>query len=241
MCGLDSKTTPRLVWIIAILILLLAGIGYRVLAERLKLVVSTPIRLSVPLNHFPLFIGVWQGRDVPLALNIQRTAGNDDYVNRLYINREDNSWVNLYVAYTARPRTMTGHRPQVCYPAGGWVHDSTESSEVISRSGGIIPCLIHRFHKASPENELVVVLNFYVVNGQLTNNESVFSGIGWRTPNINGNPARYAAQIQISAVLESSVRLMARDIVNTVLDFLPDDNGEVRSSEYRRSADSVLK
>jgi EpsI family protein len=241
MRGLGSKTKPRLVWIIAILILLLAGVGYRVLAERLKLIASTPIRLSVSLSHFPLFIGAWQGKDVPLALNIQRTAGNDDYVNRLYINREDKSWVNLYVAYTARPRTMTGHRPQVCYPAGGWVHDSTESSEVISQSGRRIPCLIHRFHKASPENELVVVLNFYVVNGQLTNDESVFSGIGWRTPNINGNPARYAAQVQISSVLESSVRLMAGDIVNTALDILPDDNGKVRASEYSRSEDGVLK
>ena len=100
--------------------------------------------------------------------------------------------------------------------------------EVISNSGRAIPCLIHYFHMPTPSYEERVVLNFYIVNGQLTNDESGFSGIGWRTPNITGNAARYVAQVQISSVLENSIREAAKDMTELVLDFFPDENGKVR-------------
>jgi hypothetical protein len=229
MCGLSGKILQGLIWVIAIFVLLLAGVGYRVLAEGLQLIVSTPVRLPVSLAHIPLSIGDWKGKDVPLTLAIQKVAGNDDYVNRLYTNDVYNSWANLYVAYTARPRTMNGHSPQICYPAGGWIHDGTEQTEFVSQGGSSIPCLIHRFHKVSPEGESVVVLNFYVVNGRFTNDENVFSGVGWRTPNINGNPANYVVQVQVSSILESSVRKAAKEMTDVVLDFLPDENGKVEA------------
>jgi hypothetical protein len=78
-----------------------------------------------------------------------------------------------------------------------------------------------------------VVLNFYILNGQLTANEDTFSGIGWRTPNIGGNPARYVAQVQISSVLENSARRATADMSELLLDFLPDANGRVRAATYR--------
>ena len=71
-------------------------------------------------------------------------------------------------------------------------------------------------------------LNYYIVNGQLTDDESVFSGLGWRTPNVDGDPARYVAQVQISSVQKNSVRQAAKDITDLVLDFLPDQNATVK-------------
>lgn len=77
-------------------------------------------------------------------------------------------------------------------------------------------------------NDQKVVLNFYILNGQLTADESDFSSPFGRRPNISGDPARYVAQIQISSVLENSIREAAKDMTDVILDFLPDKNGKVR-------------
>jgi len=237
----SGKIPLYLVWIISVLLLICSGITYRVLASRLKLIVDTPVELPVPLSAFPEQIGNWAGEDVPISPNIQRAAKNDAFLNRLFINKLNNKWANVYIAYTAHPRTMLGHRPQVCYVAGGWVHEGTESTSLISNSGREFPCLLHRFHRPYPETEENVVLNFYIVNGQLTSDERVFSGVGWRSPNINGDPARYVTQVQISSIFENSVRSAARDIAELVLDYFPDENGQVRALEYVESSGGVKK
>jgi hypothetical protein len=221
-----------LVWSLAIILVVLSGAAYRVLAARLKVIVDTPIELPVPLSYVPTVIGNWSGKDVPIPENIKQAAGNDDFINRLYVNQSGNRWVNVYVAYTARPRTMVGHRPEVCYVGGGWVHDSTEPSEVIYDSGKSIPCSIHRFHWPSSEYQEQVVLSFYVVNGQISSDESVFSGVGWRTPNIKGDPARYVVRVQISSSLEGSTITAAQDMTDLLLSFLPDEQGRVKARAY---------
>ncbi len=222
------------VWLLAVLLLVSAGTAHRVLRHRLKLIQSD-VELPVSLDAYPRRIGQWVGEDVPIPVNVQEVAGNDAFVNRLYRNKSNKEWVNVYIAYTSQPRTMLGHRPRVCYVAGGWAHDGTESSQFATRQGRQLSCLIHRFHKPSPEYEATVVLNFYIVNGVLTCDHKVFSGVGWRTPSIEGDPARYVAQVQISSVLENSTRSAARDMTDLILDFLPDETGRVKASEYADS------
>jgi len=90
-------------------------------------------------------------------------------------------------------------------------------------------------------HQQTVVLNFYILNGQMTADENDFSGPLGRRPNIAGDPARYVAQVQISSVLENFVRTMAKDVTDLVLDYLPDPNGKVRVVEYGNVKDSVLK
>ena len=221
-----------MVWILAVVLLVFSGITYRVLASRLQIVVDTAVILPVPLSTFPKQIGDWTGKDVSIPVNIQRVAGNDAFLNRLFVNKSSSQWANVYIAYTAHPRTMLGHRPQICYVAGGWVHEGTEMANVTSSTGREFPCLIHRFHRPAPETEETVVLNFYIVNGRLTSDERVFSGVGWRTPNIDGNPARYVTQVQISSVFENSIRSAAKDMAELVLEFFPDENGKVKALEY---------
>ena len=230
----SNKTLFWPTWLLAVIVLLSAGAVYRVTASRLELAVETPITLPVPLSAFPMQIGNWIGRDVPIPENIQRVAQNDDFLNRLYINKSKNQWANVYIAYSARPRTMVGHTPQACYVGGGWVRDSTQPSEIISYAGRNIPCLIHRFHRPAPETNEIVVLNFYILNGQLTNDESGFTGVGWRTPNIAGSAARYVAHVQISSVLENSVRTAAKEMTDLILDFFPDQNGRVRAADSKQ-------
>lgn len=219
------------VWAVAFVLLLACGLTYRVLASHLKLVNQNPILLPIPLSEIPLQIHHWQGKDVPIPVKIQLVAGNDDFINRLYIKELSNEWANIYIGYTARPRTMLGHRPQVCYPASGWVHDGTNEGKTFSKLGIEIPYLIHNFRRPAPEYDQRFVLNFYIVNGRLTKDESVFSGLGWRTPNIEGDPALYAAQIQISSVLESSVLDAAKDTLDILLNYFPDREGLVPAEQ----------
>ena len=232
ICAERGTASVWLVWIFSVLLLVFSGVIYRVLATHLKLIVDTPVKLPVPLTAIPTRIGPWVGKDVPIPPNIQRTAGNDASLKRLYTHETTNDYVNVYIAYTARPRTMLGHRPRICYVAGGWVHDNTQPVRIASDTGRIVPCFIHYFHMPAPSNEKIVVLNFYIVNGQITTDESVFSGLGLRTPNISGDPARYAAQVQISSIMENTIRLACKEMVELIIVFFPDEAGRVRAVEY---------
>jgi hypothetical protein len=153
----------------------------------------------------------------------------DDYVSRRYSRTTEAVWADAYVVYcSSRPGGVLGHQPMVCFPAHGWIHDDTTPSEFVSSSGRQIKCLVHRFHKPAPDNRSIVVLGFYVLNGQITLSERDFSGMFGRMINISGDPARYVAQVQISSVLEHSARALACDLTDSVLAILPDRHGEVR-------------
>jgi hypothetical protein len=102
----------------------------------------------------------------------------------------------------------------------------------MSRAGRKISCLIHRFHKPGPRHDQIVVLNFYILNGQITVDENDFSGPFNRKLNIGGDQTRYVSQIQISSVLENSIRAAAKDIAGLILDYFPDENSEVGATEH---------
>jgi len=232
-----GKVSGWFIWILAVLLLVSSGITYRLLASHLELLFDTPISLPVPLSGFPSEVGNWVGRDLAIP-NITKEYMEknfaDDFLSRRYINAATQAWADVYVVYcSSRPGGIVGHQPRVCYPGYGWVHDSTKPSQFISRTGRQIPCLIHRFHKTAPTHSQTVILNFYILNGQITADENGFSGPWGRRPNIAGDPARYVAQVQISSVLENSVRTMAKDMTDLVLDYLPDENGKVRAADLK--------
>jgi hypothetical protein len=233
-----GKVSAWFIWISAVLLLVASGITYRLLASHLELVFDTPISLPVPLSTLPAQIGNWVGRELAIPTTTKEYMEKnfaDDFLTRRYFNAATQTWADVYVVYcSSRPGGILGHRPRVCYPGGGWVHDSTESSQFSSRAGRQIPCLIHRFHMPAPAYEQKVVLNFYILNGQITTDESDFSGPFGRRPNISGNPARYVAQVQISSVLENSIREAAKDTTDLILDFLPDENGKVRATDSKQ-------
>ena len=230
-----GKVSGWLIWILAVLFLVLSGITYRLLASHLESIFDTPISLPVPLSAFPERIGNWVGKDLAIPNTTKEYMEKhfaDDFLSRQYINEADKSWANVYVVYcSSRPAGMLGHQPRVCYPANGWIPESIKSVQIRSLNGRRIPCSIHHFNKPAPAHKQIVVLNFYILNGQITPNESNFSGPFGRRPNIAGDPARYVAQVQISSVLENSVRNIARDIAELVLNYFPDENGKVRAAD----------
>ncbi|MHC4732847.1 MAG: exosortase-associated EpsI family protein [Planctomycetota bacterium] len=241
----SGKISTWFVWILAVLLLISSGVTYRLLASHLELLFENPISPPVPLNTFPTQIGNWVGRDLSIPNTTKEYMEKnfaDDFLSRRYVNSATGAWADVYIVYcSSRPGGILGHRPRVCYPAHGWIHDSTEPSQFMSRTSRQIHCLIHRFDKTVPTHDQTVVLNFYILNGQLTADEDDFSGPLGRRPNIAGDPARYVAQVQISSVLENSIRTAAKDMTDLILDFLPDKNGEVRATEYTNSPTGAME
>jgi hypothetical protein len=232
-------------WALAILLLISAGVTYRVVASHFKYVSNSPISLPVPLSAFPSKIGNWIGMELPIPTTTKEYMEKnfaDDFLSRRYVNTTANAWADVYVVYcSSRPGGILGHQPRVCYPAHGWLNDSTETSQFTSRIGQQVRCLIHRFHRPAPAYDQTVVLNFYVLNGRITANEDDFSGPLGRRINIAGDPARYVAQVQISSVMENSIRTAAKDMTDLILDFLPDPDGRVRAATYRTDPNESAK
>jgi len=236
-----GKVPEWFIWIIAIVLLISSGITYRILASFIN---DTAINLPLPLNTLPIVIGDWTGMDISIPTTTREYMEinfADDYISRRYINTQNHKYADVYIVYCAsRPGSMLGHQPRVCYVGNGWIHDNTETSHFLTRQGRVIPCLIHRFYKQTPMYEEIVVLNFYVVNGELATNQSGFSSVVGRRYNLSRNPARYVSQVQISSLLENSIRSAAIDITESILDFLPDENGIVRAFEQIRSDSEAL-
>lgn len=214
---------------IAVILLMGAGMAYRMGAARLE--VPSAVSLPVFLAEVPIDVDGWVGEtlEIPSVTEAYMESNfADDYISRRYVNQKQQVWADVYVVYCAsRPAGLLGHQPMVCFPAHGWIHDETSASEFETSSGQPVKCLIHRFHRPPPDHRQIVVLSFYVLNGQITLREGDFSGFFGRRPNIFGNPARYVAQVQISSGLEHSARSLAADLTDSILAILPDLHGQV--------------
>ncbi|MFC1653056.1 exosortase-associated EpsI family protein [Planctomycetota bacterium] len=221
-------------WALATIMLLASGILYRYLEPKWGGKGTQSIQLPVPLSTFPDKIGSWVGRKAEIAATTEaymRRNYADDFVSKGYLRKNPQRYAGLYVVYCAsRPTGILGHRPGICYPAYGWIPDGKELSEFTTSSGRLIPCIIERLYKPMPDYAEIVVLSFYVVNGRIAVTENSFSGLMGRNPNFSGDPARYVAQVQISSSLESSVRELAIDVVDTILSYLPDEQGLVETN-----------
>jgi len=213
--------------LVALMIMLVCGLAYRSLYLKLDKYLSHPVKLPVALSAFPMTIDNWVGKDMPISETVQEVAGNDDFISRYYHNSEKRQGVSLYVAYSARPRNMRGHRPTECYPAAGWNHEATDKRAIVTRNGQTITCMVHRFRRIIPFDQTVFVLNFYLVNGQITLEEKSFSDIAFRNPNIQGDPARYVAQVQISSQVEDTILMAGRDMIDDIFRYFPDTDGKV--------------
>lgn len=210
-----AAPAPRPRWwgvVTAGVALVVAGMGYRALAAYIGGELAQKVQLPTPLASLPLEIGEWQGTDIPLSEGVQRIAGNDDFVNRLYVHRRTGQRVSLYVGYTARPRTMLRHRPTVCYPSAGYSLLGSRD-HMAPAAGESRPVRLHAFLKPGVRESRVLVLNFYVLNGAWTVDEDSFWSLGWRTPNLARDAARYVAQVQVSCPFTESEEAAVLDVI----------------------------
>ncbi len=206
---------------IAILFLLGSGGVYRKSADYLDALSQVKVMPTIPFDRFPSQIGLWQGVERPISETVLKVAANDDYLSRVYSDSSRQLQATLYVAYTAEPRRMLGHRPRVCYVGSGWIHDETEDQTLETSNDVKISCLMHRFHKAGLDYQEVFVLNYYIVNGKVTSDHEEFSGLRFRRPKVTEGRTEYVAQIQISSVSETGARVLAEELSDLILMHLP--------------------
>ncbi len=202
--------------IVAALLLLLGGAGYRAAVAVFGSEALEKIALPTPLSALPLTLGDWQGVEVPVSEGVQRVAGNDDFLSRTYRKALTGQSVNVYVGYTARPRTMLRHRPTVCYPSAGFSHLYTRNVS-LDESRGLL-AMVHSFLKSDLVETRAIVLNYYVLAGAYTIDEKSFWSASWRTPNLSGDFGRYVAQVQIMAPIVTSEEAAIEAVKSFALD-----------------------
>jgi EpsI family protein len=190
--------------ILACLVLGVSGVGYRYAALHLNALAKRPLLPAVALSAFPLRIGPWEGEDHPLSETTLQIAGNDDYVSRVYRKLGTDDAVSFYVSYTSQPRTMAGHRPDLCYVGAGWNLEETEERQLQTADGRDLPILVHTFRKPPPDMTRLFVVNYYLVNGRATSDYRDFSGLRLRLASLARERVDYAAQIQIASTSSTS-------------------------------------
>lgn len=188
---------------VAAVLLVAAGLGYRVAANALDAALRQPILPERPLSELPLRFERWHGGDMRVSSAIQDASQVDDFLTRRYIHEGSGREASLFIGYSARPRTMVGHRPDVCYPAAGWLLDE-HAVEQISVGRHTVRVNLHRFRKPTVAGGLVV-LSYYVTNGRVTPDDGGFRDFGSRDPNLGRESGRYVAQVQIATPVTTSL------------------------------------
>ncbi len=181
--------------VVAAVLFVASGIGYRVLAERLARPVESVPLPGEGLSEFPMEVGDWQGQDLPLSEAIIRATDTDDHLSRRYTRHGGTDAVTLFVAYGVRTRDLLPHRPEVCYPGAGWVIHERDAHELEVPGLGTLPCQIYRFSLGGLDTKAVRVLNYYIVDGEYCEDVSLLRSKVWRA----AGDQHYMAQVQIAA------------------------------------------
>jgi EpsI family protein len=127
-----------------------------------------PVVLSSPLNRFPLELGSWEGRDVPIDRDMLKVAAVDDYLNRVY-RAEDSRAIGLYVGYYKSQQTGDAiHSPKNCLPGSGWQPVTAGHLDISLPNGTLAPVNLYVIEKGLDRQ---LVLYWYQSHGRIIASE----------------------------------------------------------------------
>lgn len=192
--------------------LALFGAGYRALATYLEMEPNHIVMARGTLATLPLRVGAWEGRELPIEEAIVQRTDTDDHLSRTYTRDGGRDAVTVFVGYGVRARDLQPHRPDICYPSAGWTLRGTERVELALANAGTIPAQQYEFFRGGFDRSQVVVLGFYIVDGQFSHDVSLLRSRAWR----GSAGVKYVAQVQISA---ASGTLRAERAVQNVRQF----------------------
>ena len=179
--------------IAATFLMLIFSLVHHVLATRLEAPVNTITLSPAELERFPLQIGDWVGQNIPMDEAIVRRTDTDALINRRYSRSKASESVGFYIAYGVRARELMPHRPEVCYPGAGWTRTDRYFIDLPLSDGMQLPCRILQFSRGTLITEKVLVLNYYIVDGEYSGDVSLLRSKVWR----GSGTVRYAVQVQI--------------------------------------------
>jgi EpsI family protein len=121
------------------------------------------------LQNFPLALGSWQGRDLPISPDVLDSLGPGDFLARNYFNPSQREAANLFIAFFPSQRQGdTIHSPKNCLPGAGWV--PTESTRIWMDGQNGRKIEVNRY-LLEKEGERALVLYWYQAHGQVTPSE----------------------------------------------------------------------
>ena len=180
--------------VVAGIILVVSGAGFRTLADRLNRSTGEPSLPQGTLERIPLGIGDWVGRDDPLDERVRAATDSDDLVNRRYALQGGSHEVGFYVSYGVRARDLSPHRPDVCYPGNGWTSKGIEFVELPMPGGESLGCRLLKFGRGGFDERTIVVANYYIVDDAFFPDVSFVRWQAWRGESAVG----YTAQVQVA-------------------------------------------
>lgn len=177
----------------ASLIMLGFGVTYRTLTARLTNPEDISPMSPDALEKLPLQIGDWTGQEVPLDEAIIEATDTDAHINRQYSRNNTSEQVLLYIAAGKRARDLMPHRPEVCYTGAGWTRVNSDSVDLPLDNKTMLPCSIFQFSKGALNTKNVIILDYYIVDGQFCSDISLMRSKIWR----GSGSIDYVAQVQI--------------------------------------------
>jgi EpsI family protein len=121
------------------------------------------------LASFPSAIGQWQGKDLQTSAELAKSLGPGEFLLRDYINRDQRTVANLYIAYFPSQRAGdTIHSPKNCLPGSGWIPAETSRIWIDQPSGNKIE--VNRI-LVTKGAERALVLYWYQAHGRTTPSE----------------------------------------------------------------------
>jgi len=178
---------------VAIVFVLAGGFVYRMFEWSIR---DQPGAAPPPvgaLAKLPLEIGDWRGIDVPLDERVVTATDTDDHISRLY--QSGDRRVGLYIAFGTRFRDLLPHRPEVCYPAAGWVLQESNVADLTSNDDRRLTVRIHQFQGGPVDASVVTVLSYHVLDGVVVADVDELRSRGGGVT----HRVRYVAQVQIRA------------------------------------------
>jgi EpsI family protein len=221
--------------VLASVVMLVSGIGYRVLAARPPGAANAVPLDPALLERFPMQLGDWTGQDIPMDEAIVDATGSDAHVNRQYSQRDGLAGVSLFIACGTNVNEIMSHRPTGCYRAAGWQLVDRRLLDLPFDGGMKIPCVLYKFHRPGLEAKTVVVLHYCFADGAYFNETVKVRAAGWRGFKRIG----LVAQVQITTpdatlTTDSAVRAVsafAADSAPAIADLLEQLTNSLSSTE----------
>jgi EpsI family protein len=123
------------------------------------------------LQNFPLSVGDWEGKNLPIDSQTRQVLGPGDYLSRDYFNSSHSEMLNLFIAFfPSQRRGDTIHSPRNCLPGSGWWPLQSRYIQIADPDGRDIQ--VNRYI-VQKESAKAVVLYWYQARGRITPNEYV--------------------------------------------------------------------
>lgn len=182
----------------AAILLVCCGMSRDFVGHRIEAALGQVLALRQPLASLPLTLGDWDGRDVPMDEDVRRMAGDDESVNREYVDRPSGRGVGVYIGYMGRPRARMGHRPDVCYGAHGFKESGRQPIELTLADGAQVPAVLHEFRSPDQPHVREIVVATFLINGRYSGDPADANSYNTRDAGIFMKREAYVARAQFS-------------------------------------------